>query len=1434
MKTTDFLSYLRNLDVKVYLEGDRLRVNGPKGAITPDIKAELAERKPEIIEFIKSSNNLVTDDNRQSIKQISREKEIPLSSAQLRLWFLEQLEPGSSSAYNISRTLGIRGKLNRKALEQSIGEIVRRHECLRTNFATSNGQPHQGIKAHENFSLAIEELEEVPISERRGKALELATAMARRKFDLTGEPLYQFKLFCLDPSEHLLQVVMHHMVSDGWSIRLFQRELTALYEACCQGIASPLAPLPIQYADYAYWQQEWLKGEQYQEQLAYWKRVLGGSLPVLELPTDYPRPRVQTYRGAREELQLEWELSDKLKQLSQKEGVTLAMTMLAAFKTLLYRHSLQEDIIVGTPLAGRNQVEVEGLIGFFISTLVLRADLSGNPSFSQLLKRIRSCTLEAYAHQEMPFEKLVEELQPERDMSRSPIFQVWFNMQNLGEDKLELSGLTVESLSREEVQSKFDLTLYVKELKEGIKCEFVYNADLFARERIAQMAEQLQYLLMQVADNPEAKIAHLSLVTPAAQRILPDPLSALNSVWEGAVHTHFSQQARRVPQRLAVVDAQMAIGYGELNARSNQLARYLLANGIGSQDIVAIYAHRSAALVWALLGVLKAGAAFVILDPAYPSSRLRDCLGIAAPRGWLQLAAAAPQPGPQLLEAINELPLRLELPADIMATVPELLPYETDDPAVTVAPDDLAYVAFTSGSTGKPKGIAGTHKPLSHFLGWHTHKFGLTEGERFSMLSGLSHDPLLRDIFTPLWVGATLYIPSQEDIETPGQLAHWMEGQQISVTHLTPAMGQLLRETSSLILPQLRYGFFGGDRLTPQDLAGISKLAPEVTCVNFYGATETPQAMGYFICPKSSDQSQEFVGGPSIPIGRGIADVQLLVLNSQQQLAGIGEVGEVYVRTPYLAKGYVGAEEMTQERFGVNPLTKMAGDMLYRTGDLARYLPDGNIVFQGRADNQVKIRGFRIETGEIVAVLTGHPAVASAVALARALCPGSPTRTTRETGEDRPGDKGLVAYVVLHQEQKEAVTVDELRQLVKQKLPSYMVPSAFVLLETLPLTANGKVDRRALPAPERNLASSAETFVAPEDELERQLVEIWQSVLGVDPIGVKDDFFELGGHSLLAVTLFSEIEKVTKRKLPLATLFQAPTIAELGKIIRSDGWSAPWSPLVAIQPNGTKPPVFFIHAVGGNVLSYRELAINLGQDQPVYGLQAEGLDGQKQSLSQIEYIAANYTKAMRHLQPEGPYYLGGYSFGGMVAFEIAQQLYAQGQEVALLVLLDTREPSLRPTFKSWLSFHVKNLIQLEPQEKLNYIKVKTGLGVDGNWDLIEALRQMYRRNTTRKGRRLYNPPEAQIRPYEQIVESNRKAYSSYAPQPLPGRVTLIRAKMGSASVHADPEGGWGKVALKGVEVHEVPGDHISIFQQPKVQVLAETLKACIDKAIGNQ
>jgi len=748
----------------------------------------------------------------------------------------------------------------------------------------------------------------------------------------------------------------------------------------------------------------------------------------------------------------------------------------------------------------------------------------------------------------MPFAKLVEELQLSRDLSYTPLFQVWFNMFNFADNQLELSGLTVEPLSILEPASKFDLTVYIQEQNEGIELEFVYNTALFDQQRMVEMLGQFQHLLMQIVKHPDASIAPLSLVTPKAQLILPNPAQALCSKWEGAIHTRFKVQAQQGPQQLAVVDAQVAWSYAELDARSNQLAHYLLANDIQRQDIVAIYGHRSASLIWAMLGILKAGAAFVILDPAYPDARLIDYLHITQPKGWLQLEAAGTLPA-ALEEVVGTLSCccRLHLPQNSITSASDVLrDYSTDDPLVAVDPDQLTYVEFTSGSTGKPKGIRGTHRPLSHFMEWHCRTFGFNESDRFSMLSGLSHDPLLRDIFTPLWLGATLCIPEQNDIEMPGRLAAWMQQQQISVTHLTPAMGQLLCETPLTTsipngeITSVRYLFFGGDALTMHDVVRIRKLAPNATCVNFYGATETPQAMGYFIIPNLPDRVHEAEPtslNKRIPLGRGIEDAQLLVLNTEQQLAGIGELGEIYIRTPYLSQGYIGNDELTQERFLINPFTQKAGDRLYRTGDLGRYRPDGNVEFLGRSDHQVKIRGFRIEVGEIEVALAQHPAVREAVVIAR---------------EDRPGDKRLVGYVVPHQ----APTVGELRRFLKEQLPDYMVPSAFVMLEALPLTPNGKIDRRALPAPDSTGIESESIFVASRTPVEAALVGIWAEVLKLERVGIQDNFFDLGGHSLLATQVISRVRDAWGVEVPLRHLFEAPTVAGLAELIETILWTA--------------------------------------------------------------------------------------------------------------------------------------------------------------------------------------------------------------------------------------------------------------------------------------
>ena len=1060
----------------------------------------------------------------------------PLSFAQERLWFLDQLEPGNP-AYSISAAYRVTGRLNVTALEQSLDEIVRRHEILRTTFPVVNGQPVQVISPDIDLTLPIVDLRELPETEREAEAQRRATEEAQQPFDLARGPLLRVKLLRLSEDEHVFLLTMHHIVSDDWSLGVFMRELTALYEAFSTGKLSPLPELPIQYADFAFWQRRWLQGEMLESQLNYWKQQLGDSLSVLQLPTDRPRPPVQTYRGARQSLELPKNLSDALEALSQREGITLFVTLLAAFKTLLYRYTCQEDIIVGSPIANRNRSEIEGLIGFFANALAMRTNLSGNPSFRELLGRVREVTLGAYAHQDLPFEKLVEELQPERDLSRTPLFQVYFNMVNL-DNRLEMSGLTVEPFSILEILSMFDLTLYVREQNKGTQLELVYNADLFEPDRMVEMLEQFKHLLVQIVEKPEERIACFSLVTPTAKAILPYPTEVLDATWEGAIHTLFSQQACWGPRRLAIVDPYEVWNYGELDARSNQLANYLIASGIQPQDIVAIYGHRSAALVWALLGVLKAGAAFLILDPAYPASRLIDYLRMAKPRGWIQIEAAGVLPDAlEKFVATLSCCCRLHLPHRSTAAARGLLMgYSTDNSGVAVGPDDLAYLSFTSGSTGRPKGILGRHGSLSHFLPWMRQTFGFSGTDRFSMLSGLSHDPLHRDIFTPLPLGATICVPDPEDV-APGRLAEWMKQEEISIAHLTPAMGQILTEINQgITLPSLRYTFFVGDKLTKRDVCRLRKLAPHLTVVNFYGATETQRAVSYFIVPNEGDtvhgdgQAKELLK-EIIPLGRGMKDVQLLVLNTSQQLAGVGEVGEIYVRSPHVAKGYMGDEALTRERFIINPFTKTPGDWLYKTGDLGRYLTDGDVEFFGRVDHQIKIRGFRIEPGEIEVVLGQHPAVREAVALAR---------------EDEPGEKRLVAYVVPNQER--VPTTSELCSFLKAKLPEYMVPSAFVMLEALPLTPNGKVDRRALPMPDQARPEDS-TFVAPRTPVEEVLAGIWSQVLGLERISVYDNFFELGGHSLLATQVISRLCNAFQLELPLRHIFEAPTVAELSAAI---------------------------------------------------------------------------------------------------------------------------------------------------------------------------------------------------------------------------------------------------------------------------------------------
>ena len=1062
----------------------------------------------------------------------------PMSFAQQRIWLLEQLAP-LNPAYNITRGFRLTGSLDVSALERSLNEIVRRHEALRTTFDTVEGQPVQLIAPELALTLQVIDLRDLPESEAEVKARCLAAEEAQRPFDLARGPLVRGSVLQLGREEHVLLLTMHHIISDGWSMGVFFRELSALYEAFATRKPSPLPELPIQYADYAVWQSDWLKGEILQGQLSYWKQQLR-DLPVLELPTDRPRPAVQTFPGARQSLALSKTLTRKIKALSDQEGMTLFMVLLAAFQTLLHRYTRQDDIVVGSPIAGRTRSETEGLIGFFVNALVLRVDLSGDPTFREVMRRVRKVALEAYAHQDLPFEKLVEELQPKRDLSRSPLFQVLFNMRNFSDRRIELAGLEVEILPPPPAMSKYDLTLYAPEQDGSIQLQVVYNTDLFGDARMVAMLSQLEHLLSQIIENPDERISRFSLVTSASRAILPNPASALDATWYGAIDSLFSDQASRLPEHVAVVDAHDSWSYAGLDTRSNQLANYLRASGIQSQDIVAIYGHRSASLVWALLGVLKAGGAFLILDPAYPASRLIDYLRAAQPRGWLQMeeAGVVPETLEHSLTTLSQC-CHLKLPHCPTAVGEDpLAGYSMENPGVTVGPDALAYVAFTSGSTGKPKGILCRHGPVSHFLPSLTQTFGFSETDRFSVLSGLSFNPLHREIFTPLSLGATLCIPDPEDI-APGRLAEWMKRSDISVAHLTPAMNQILTEANhGTTLTSLRYAFFAGDVLRKRDVSALRKLAPRVRVINFYGATETQRAVGHFIVPDEQDTISDKDQAENrlqeiLPLGRGIKDVQLLVLDASRRLAGISEIGEIYFRSPHLAKGYLDDGALTSERFISNPFTKDPADRLYKTTELGRYLPDGNVAFIGRIDHQVKIRGFRIEPGEIEAVLGQHAAVHETVVVAR---------------EDVHGDKRLVAYVVPRKEQTAAIS--ELRSFMKSKLPDHMVPSTFVFLDVLPLTSHGKVDRQALPATAGVRPELEKALVPPRTPQEKALAEIWAKVLGLEQVGIYDNFFELGGHSLAATRVISRAREAFKMELPLRLLFEKPTIEELALAIR--------------------------------------------------------------------------------------------------------------------------------------------------------------------------------------------------------------------------------------------------------------------------------------------
>ena len=1714
-----------------------------------DYKTILADKKAILNLLLQEEGYATLQTN--LITPIVRTGSLPLSFAQQRLWFLEQLE-GESATYNMHSAVRLIGHLDLAALEMAVQEIVCRHEVLRTAFEAVNGVPVQRIYPTLKVTLPVLDLQMLSAAEQSAEVRRLATEEAQRPFDLAKVPLLRVTLLQLGKESHVLLLTIHHIICDGWSTSIFIREMAALYKAFSKGAPSPLPELPIQYADFAHWQRQWLKGEVLETQLTYWWQQLTGAPPLLGLPTDRPRPPVQTFRGGTEQVPLSADLTRKLKTLSKQSGVSLFMTLLAAFATLLARYSGQEDIVIGSPIANRNRSEIESLIGFFVNTLVLRTNLQGNPNFLEVLNQARQITLDAYANQDVPFEQLVEELHPERNLSYSPLFQVGFSLENTPTESMELSGLTLTPLKVESITAKYDLTLSMQETESGLIGLWEYNSDLFDVATITRMAGHFQTLLEGIVANPQQRISELPLLSETEQNQLLVEWNDTQTDYpqDKCIHQLFEAQVERTPDAVAVVFENQQLTYKQLNSRANQLAHHLQKLGVKPEVLVGICVERSVEMVVGLLGILKAGGAYVPLDPAYPQERLAFMLSDS------QVSV--------LLTAQKLVTRLTEHKADLVCLDADwgTISQESEENLVSgVTPENLAYVIYTSGSTGKPKGVLVAHQGLCNLAVTQIQLFDVEPESHVLQFASLSFDASIAEIVIALCSGARLCLGTPNSLLPGATLIKLLHEQ--AITHVTlPPSALAVLPTEKL--PALRTIIVAGEACSPNLVAQWSN---DRRFFNAYGPTEAT------VCATAAECTND---NRKPPIGRPIANTQVYILDRHLQPVPIGVPGELHIGGVGLARGYLNRPELTEEKFISNPFSDEPEARLYKTGDLARYLSDGNIEFLGRVDHQVKIRGYRIEPGEIEAIVAQNHDVREVAVIDR---------------EDNPGQKRLVAYIVPEQGRfnrlpkpegqielwpsvaeyyvydellysamtndwrrnhsykvainqlvkgkivveigtgKDAIlarfcaeagaekvyaierdeeisrlaeacvqdlglsdriaiihgdatlvnlpeladvciseivgpiggcegaaviinnawrflkqdgamipersvtkiaavslpdeilhnprftnvsghytqkifeqvgypfdlrvcikkfpqsnllsnadifedldfrksvntessheinlTIDKngrldgflvwlnlhtiageiidileyeycwlpvyfpvfepgievsvgdviqglctrtlcenelnpdysikghllrkngeiipfehvsyhdkklfkqtpfyqrlfaeenieknsrpgnlsqsLRSYLREYLPDYMVPTAFVKLESLPLTPNGKVNRRALPAPNASQRSLESSFVPPRDVLEQQLVQIWEEILDTFSIGVRDNFFDLGGYSLVAVRLMARIQKKYGKNLPLATLFQSPTIEQLARILRQQTNYLSWSPLVAIQPGGSKRPFFCVPGGGGNVIYFYDLAHHLGPDQPLYGLQARGLDGKSEPHTRVEEMAAYYIEAIQTVQPQGPYLLGGHSFGSWVAFEIAQQLRRRGHEVALLAILDTPAPvpSNKPidvdldetsrlikTFRlieRWLGKNLEisyeDLQFLEPAEQFDYIKER----------LIEV-------NLL--------PPEAetrQVRGLVQVFDANCYASDRYLTQEVyPSRITLLRA----SEIHPedtelqtellqDSTWGWDKFATGPLEIHAVPGDHITMMANPHVQVLAKRLKVCLEQA----
>ncbi len=1317
----------------------------------------------------------------------------PASFAQQRLWLVDQFTSGQAP-YVLPYAIRLQGRLDAEALTRAFDSLLERHAALRTTIDTVEGHPHQRVRQPPRGVLAVIDLRHLDAARREEEVSRLVSAEVARPFTLSTDLPFRALLLRVADDRHVLVLVLHHIATDGWSMGILWRELGVLYGAHRAGQPSMLPPLPVQYTDVARWERARLRGPTRERLLAFWRNVLA-NLPTLELATDRPRPAHVVHRGGRHELSLDAALAAQLEALARQERATLFHVLLAGFQILLARYTGQEDIAVGTPVANRLRPEHEGLIGFFANTLVLRATVADGDSFRQALGQVRNRSLDAFDHQELPFEQLVEDLRPERTVDRNPLVQVVFAFQNAPGAALALDGLEVTRVPLERPSARFDLELHLwRDERGGLGAQVAYSADLFDAVTIERLTTNFRALLTGIVASPDTPIGALPLVSASELQQLRDwtstaaPLPAA-----GSVHRLFETQVQRTPRAVALRWRDEDLTYADLNRRANQLARRLRAHGVGRDVVVAVRLPRSIDLPVALLAILKAGGAYLPLDPSEPADRVRMMVEDAGAR--VLLTGGADGVAPPLDTPV----IRLDVEAASMAC-------EDDRDLDTAAgPDDLAYVMYTSGSTGRPKGVEILHRGIVRLVCAEVVPLG--PDDAVLQLAPVSFDASTFEIWAPLLRGARCVLYPEPDVDL-GVLERVLARERISRLWLTSSLFNVVIDHRPEALAGLEWLLVGGETLSVPHVSRALARHPSLRILNGYGPTEATT----FTCvhpierPLSPD-------APPIPIGRPIANTTVYVLDRQRRLAPIGAAGELHVGGPGVARGYRHRDDLTRERFIEDPFSPNPGDVLYKTGDRVRYRSDGALEFLGRTDRQLKIRGFRIEPEEIERLLAQHPGVGSCAVVVR---------------EDTPGDRRLVAYVV----PTDGASLDAtaLSPYAKARLPGYMVPAAFVVTPALPLTANGKLDRRALPVPDYAGGTPTPRVDRPLTDTEAALTTMWCDVLGLGSVGVRTSFFELGGHSLLAVRLFSRMEGHFGVRLPLARLLSHPTIEELASVLDDAASSPPWSPLVPIRAGGTRKPLFLVHGIGGEVLSFKPLALQLPADLPVFGIQGAAPGTDADLPTDIELLCARYVDSVLSVDPDGPYYVGGYSSGGVYALELAQQLLARGKQVERLFIIDgglpsNGRPQARARHSPW-SF-ARQLAYWLVDDGLNTSPRIWGKRIGSN---VRRMRARVRRRLDpaapapdiRDQLGMWNFPD----PYATYMAERYDAFRRYTPRPYPGRIVLLRSRTGrlfrppTAAINQ----AWLDLAHGGLDVVDLPGSHTTVLHGTHVSDLARAIE----------